>query len=469
MKVQAPRLAWTEFVQDLSTLLRDREIHTPLYIVGGAVRDAYLRGAITDVDIVVAGDAVGLARQVADWLDADIYVMDRERGVARVLCSWQGKRVCVDFARLRGATLEQDLRDRDFTMNAMAADLLKNIDILIDPLGGAADLQHKILRRCSAQAIKNDQIRALRAVRLSTQFQIKIHPGTAADIRAEAGALKQCSGERIRDEFFKLLGLDQAARGLRVLLHLGLLQQVLPKSVRFSKGEMNEDLAGAAWRASLAGVERMVAILKAISSRRTDNTAAAFDLGMLVIQLDRFRVPLQRHIEREYGGARSHAELLVLAALLHDREEVDVSALRLSAKEEHGLNQIAVNARLFTARKSWSVLDRHRFWYTLKESGIDVILLALAEYLAAQGNELKQHEWLAQVETATQLLNAYFHRYDEVVDPPLLFNGNEIQKQLHLKPGPLVGELLGALREAQVTGEVRSTSDARHFLRRQLR
>ena len=242
MSDEAPRLSWTDFVHDLSTLLRNQEIDTPLFLVGGAVRDAYLRGAITDVDIAVDGDAVALARQVADWLDADIYVMDRERGVARVLVNQDGERICVDFARLRGETLGEDLRDRDFTINAMAADLLGDIDRLIDPLGGALDLRKKILRRCSAAAIKNDSIRALRAVRLSTQFQLKIQPETAADIRAGAGLLRQCSGERIRDEFFKLLSLDRAARGLRVLLHLGLLQEILPRSAFVAVSE-NEDWA----------------------------------------------------------------------------------------------------------------------------------------------------------------------------------------------------------------------------------
>lgn len=462
MNDAAPRLSWSNLVQDLSTLLKNQEIDTPLFLVGGAVRDAYLHGAITDVDIAVDGDAVALARQAADWLDADIYVMDRERGVARVLLNRGGERVCVDFARLRGATLDEDLRDRDFTMNAMATDLLGDIDRLIDPLGGSADLQKKILRRCSAEAIKNDPIRALRAVRLSTQFRLKIQPDTAADIHAQAGALRQCSGERIRDEFFKLLSLDRAARGLRVLLHLSLLQEILPRSAFVGASESE------GWTGRLAIVERTVSILKAISSGRTDNTAAAFDLGMLTIQLDRFRAALQAHIGREYGGARSHGELLALAALLPDRDDVDVSALKLSAEEARNVTRAVKNLGLFSERGGWSVLDQHRFWHGLRESGIDVILLALAEYLAAQGNELRQRDWLDKVEIATDLLNVYFHRYDEIVDPPLLLNGRDIQQQLQINPGPLVGKLLKALREAQVTGEVASTSEARHFIARQV-
>ncbi len=462
-----PKLSWTGYVLELAQLLRNRETVTPLYLVGGAVRDAYLRRAVTDIDIAVDGDAVGLARQVADWLGADIYVMDRERGVARVFIDWQSEQICVDFARFRGATLAEDLRDRDFTMNAMAADLLGDIDVLIDPYGGATDLQQKVLRSCSPNAIHNDPIRALRAVRLSTQFQLRIHPETAVDVRAQVGALTECSGERIRDEFFKLLGLDRAVRGLRVLLHLGVLQQILPAPPGTQYNEQEKNSAVAAWSVSLLAVERLSAILKSISGRRTDNTAAAFDLGTLVIQLDRFRESLQEHFGREYGGARKHADLLILAAMLRNGPDVDVAILKLSVDEERKLSRAMGNIQAVNAEERWSILDQHRFWYTLNDSGIDVILLATAEYLATQGNALKQRDWLNLVETVTQLLDVYFNRFDEIVDPRLHLDGNDIQEQLQIKPGPLVGKLLSALREAQVTGEVKTVCEARKFVQQQ--
>ena len=459
MSSVAPLLSWTDFVRDLASLLRQNEIHSPLYLVGGAVRDAYLRGAIKDLDIVVAGDAVALARRVADWLGADIYVMDQERGVARVLVKRDGERICIDFACLRGATLAEDLRDRDFTINAMAADLLGDIYDLIDPLGGALDLRKKILRRCSVESIANDPIRALRAVRLSTQFHLKIEPETVADIRARAGTLRQCSGERIRDEFFKLLRLDSAARGMRVLHHLGLLTEILP-CASLAAG-VNGDLS-----TRLAALERMVLILKSISSRRTDNTAAAFDLGMLTIQLDRFRAPLQAHIGREYGGSRSHSDLLVLAAMLPDRGDLDLAALKLSGEEARIVARAVKNRRPLWLSERWSLIDQHRFWYRLRASGLDVILLALAEYLADQGNVLRQHDWLDKVGIATDLLHSYFERYYEIVDPPLLLDGHDLQNLLKIRPGPLVGELLTALREAQVVGELQSLSEAQRFVTR---
>ena len=468
------RLAWTDFIYELADLLNEKAVQIPIYLVGGAVRDAYLRAAITDIDIAVDGDAIALARRVTDWLDGDIYVMDRERGVARVFVTQEGKAICIDFARFRGKTLEDDLRDRDFTMNAMAADLLGEVESAIDPLKGAADLRRKVLRRCSPNSIADDPIRVLRAVRLSVQFNLRLDPETVSDLRLHAPGLSQSSRERIRDEFFKLLGLDRSTRGLRVLRHLGALGEIIPGA---------KDIDEADWALSLAIAERMTAIQTAISSRRTDNTAAAFEMGMLMIQFDRYRRSLQAHLARQYGNGRSHGQLLILAALLHTGFDADTDAeanarsnslakevadaLRLSALEARRL-RIAIDNRWHVVEQAdWTILDQHRFWYQLGDSGIDVILLGAAHVLGAQGRELKQAEWLKLVEAATILLDGYFNRYDEIVSPRMLLDGNDIRALLGIKSGPLVGQLLTALREAQVMGEVATEEAAREFVLRE--
>ncbi len=456
------RLLWPPFVRDLADLLRRLDVQHPVYLVGGAVRDAYLRAPILDVDVAVAGDSIALARAVADRLGGALYIMDREREVARVFLPPPDADIAIDFARFRGATLAADLRDRDFTMNAMAADLLGDIERLVDPLGGIEDLRRKALRRCSPAAIAADPLRALRAVRFCAQFQLKLEPATRADIRRHAAGLKQVSGERIRDEFFKLLGLERAARGLRVLQHLRLLDYILPAAA----------LPAAGLAETLSVVDRLSAILKAISQRRTDNTAAAFDLGTLVMQLDRFRAALQRHISRKHGNGRSHSQLLLLAALLHrgdalsarQRASASAEQLRLSKAEMRGLAVALQHYAEIGERESWTPLAQHRFWHRLGENGIDAILLGCAQVLGSRRGDLAQAEWLRLVEAVTILLDTYFNRYDEIVAPPPLLDGRDICDLLGIQPGPAVGELLTALREAQVTRAVKSVDEARAFL-----
>ena len=464
MNEPATRLRWPPIIGELSALAKSIPNRPRLYLVGGAVRDAFLSRAIDDVDVTVGGDAIALARFVTDALKADIYIMDRKRDVARVFVQRAGGPLTIDFARLRGATLEDDLRDRDFTMNAMAADLLGNPGVLIDPLGGVADLRSKVLRRCSPDSIACDPIRTLRAIRLSAQFDLRIHPNTAADIRQNALALRQSSPERVRDEFFKLLGIAKAARGLRVLARLGILQQILPI------GAGADDLA-------LAAVERISAIIEAISSRRTDNTAAAFDLGMLVIQLDRYRAALQSHLARVYGNGRGHGELLILAGLLHSLGETKTDGaafatiaegaaqdLRLSKAEARILAATLSNCSLAIEREVWTTLDQHRFWHRLKAGGIDAILLGAAIMLGRARGRLAQADWLKFVERVTMLLDAFFNRHDEIVNPALLLDGNDVRRLLDSGSGPRIGRILTGLREAQATGAVDSIAEAQKFV-----
>ncbi|MCY3866635.1 MAG: hypothetical protein OXG68_14455 [Chloroflexi bacterium] len=470
MSDSSARLLWPPFIYELADLVQSVPTKPPIYLVGGAVRDACLRREVDDIDIAVNGDAVALARWVADAWQADIYIMDRERGVARVFVKRDERRVTIDFARFRGSTLAADLRDRDFTMNAMAADLLRDPGELIDPLDGASDLRQRTLRRCSPRSIADDPIRALRAVRLSVQFALKIHPDTAADIRKRAKGLRRTSPERLRDELFKLLSLDKSARGLRVLGHLSLLQYVFPPLAE-SEGRASLLIGqGSSWTNSLAAVERMSVILKSISGRRTDNTAAAFDLGMLVIQLDRFRALLQTHFAHVYGTGRSRAALLVLAAALHGASAKEARALAkslmLTSDEQRRLPLIIESYRQIAEQAEWSKLDLHRFWHRLGDCGIDAVLLASAFVLGTEGSQPKQGDWLKFVERVLTLLDAYFNRFDEVVEPKLLLDGSDIQTLLNVGPGPMIGQLLTALREAQVTGEVRSVADARDFVRR---
>lgn len=477
------QLAWTDFVLDFQDLLLDNQVTMPMYIVGGAVRDAYLRGAIHDIDIAVDGDAIAIARQVTDWLDGDIFVMDKERGVARVFVQTLEGQINLDFANFRGNTLLDDLNDRDFTVNAMVADLMGDVSQLIDPLNGQDDLNQKILRRCSPHAIQDDPIRILRAIRQSVELGLKIHPDTLTDIREHHSDIQQSSPERIRDEFFKILGSPQPSRAIRVLQHLDILKHIID-GVESIVG-LPQDLPHQfdVWKHSLLVVERLNMILTAISYKRTDNTAATFDLGMLVMQFDRYRARLELHITRESGNERYHYQLLILGALLHNigkgqslTDYISTSRLiaqsiaenlYLTNQEQQRLISMIGAYRRVLDNQEWSDLDLHRFWYSLGENGIDAVLLAVADYLGTVGAELEQSEWLGIVERTTIILDAYFSKYETIVNPVLYLNGHDLMDLLELKGGPIIGQILTALREAQVIGDVTSVESAHQFVQQQ--
>ena len=477
------RLAWTDFVFDLQDLLIEKQVNTPVYIVGGAVRDAYRRGAIKDIDIAVDGNAIRLARNIADWFDGDVFVMDAERGVARVFVQAAEGQIVLDLANFRGETLDDDLRDRDFTINAMAADLLGDVTILIDPMNGQDDLNQRVLRRCTDHSIQDDPIRGLRAIRQSVQLTLRIHPDTLEDIRDNVTGIELSSFERVRDEFYKILGTTQPSRGIRVLQHLGMLKYIIEDCDALVGLVQSLPHQFDVWNHTLLVVDRMNSILKAISYKRTDNTAATFDLGMLVIQLDRYRAKLQTHLAREYGNGRSHQELMILGALIHNLGKTEAiidhisttqskanfiaESLRLSNDEQKRLVAMVGAYRMVLDRSEWTTLDIHRFWFTLRDSGIDAVLLAVSDHLGMVGAELVQSEWLVIVERVIILLDTYFNEYEAVVDPKLYLNGTDIIDMLEIEGSPMIGQLLTQLREALVTGDVDSVEDARDFIKTQ--
>src|SRR5689334_16902560 len=109
-------LFWPEIVLELQAAFRSTK--DPIYLIGGAVRDAMLHYPLHDIDLTTSGDALRLARQIANHFHGDYFVLDSERGVGRALLDTLDGRMMVDVARFRSATLLDDLKDRDFTINA---------------------------------------------------------------------------------------------------------------------------------------------------------------------------------------------------------------------------------------------------------------------------------------------------------------------------------------------------------------
>jgi tRNA nucleotidyltransferase/poly(A) polymerase len=461
---RAPKgsLVWSDEVLDLHDQLAESPL--PVYIVGGAVRDALLRYPIRDIDLVTeAGSGIKLARRIANILGGDLYVMDEIRDVARALIETPAGRLNVDVSGFRGADLAEDLVERDFTINAMAVDVRGDLGLLIDPLNGERDLVEKRIRRCLPHSIDSDPIRALRAVRHSVQFSARIEPETVQDIRRLAPQLRSTSPERVRDEFFKLLDLPRPHTALRVAEALGLIDVILPEAAALKALTFN-DRDG--WSLALTTVERLSQVFLTISPRRTDSTAAVFGLGMLVMALDRFRGQLQHHLEERLVSERSLLSLHMLAALLThsdssaDSAERTMELLRLSGTEAARLESILALHRHPVFESLPDALAAHRYWHAAGPAGIDAALFMLARVLAEAGPMINQDYWIRLMERVRVLFEAYYERYDTVVSPPPFVDGYALQTEFKLKPGPMIGDLLRVLREAQVTGEVTDRESA---------
>lgn len=194
-------------------------------LVGGAVRDGLL-GRLErqpDLDLVVPGDALALARQLARAHGGSCVVLDAERSIARlVLGGWS-----LDLARQEGSSLEADLKRRDYTINAIALPLPAAgaaAAALVDPTGGLNHLGSRQLVAVSEANLLADPLRLLRGIRLACCLNFEIEPTSRRWIESHASQLAQVAGERVLAELEKLASAACGETGLALALECGLLR-----------------------------------------------------------------------------------------------------------------------------------------------------------------------------------------------------------------------------------------------------
>jgi len=445
-------LLWPPLVEELAGAAPDA---AALYMVGGMVRDALAGRPIHDIDLATPGDGLRVARALADALGGAYYPVDPERRTGRVILEADGGTV-IDVASFRGNGLLADLQGRDFTINAMAV-RLDEPQALYDPLDGQADLfDRRVVRQCTPGSIASDPIRALRAVRQSIQFGLRIERETLAAARAAVPALQAAEGlaqpERARDEFVRMLAGEHPTSALRVLQALGLLAPLspypLPDSRRLDK------------RLSL--VQHLDSLFTIISPRRTDNTASQVRLGVAVMVLDRYRSQLQEHLSREIVAGRPVSVLGLLAAFSPaDAEEPGAawaSQLRLAVAEARAISGVAAAQKIIPRQPPVEGRAAHRYYREVGEAGVTGVLLMLAHAL----NEgIRPRRWGDLLDhVASPLLEAFFRRHQEIVTPPPLLDGRDLMQAFDLQPGPLVGQILVRLLEEQAAGVVRTRAEA---------
>jgi tRNA nucleotidyltransferase/poly(A) polymerase len=195
------------------------------WIVGGALRDELLGREVTDIDIAVDDDPERAARELAAELRGPVFRLSEAFGAWRVV-DRRGGRV-FDFAPLQGETIEDDLRKRDFTVNALARP--REGGDLIDPLGGRADLESRTLRVIGPEAYEKDPLRPLRLARFAAELGFDPDAETERLTAAAAARVAEASGERVFAELRRLVLAPGAVKGLALADRLGLLDAVLPE------------------------------------------------------------------------------------------------------------------------------------------------------------------------------------------------------------------------------------------------
>jgi poly(A) polymerase len=447
----------------------------PAWVVGGAVRDRLLGRPVLDLDIAVAGDPSTLARHLAVAVGGPVFQLSGQFGAWRVHApgrDWQ-----VDVTVLQGDSIEEDLAQRDFTVNAIAEPLEGGR--LIDPHGGAADLEQRRLRMVSEEAFDRDPLRVLRLARFAAGLGFEPEAATVAAAAKRAARITDVAPERVFGELKQVLNSDRALEGLALMTELGLTEWVLPELVGLRGIEQNRFHHLDVHDHTLAVLEATIALEHdpvAILGEEHGAAIAAFLAEPLADDLTRGGALRFGALLHDAGkpATRDFTQEGNVTFIGHDREGARISRelltrLRASERLRSHVAALAEHHLRLGFLVHRRPLDRRAIYCYLKACEpveVDVTLLSVADRLATRGDNAEP-AIAVHLELAREILGPALAWHAEGRRPQLV-RGDELATALGIEEGPRLGELLAAIAEAAYVGEVTTRDDAVALARRLL-
>ncbi len=317
-------------------------------------------------------------------------------------------------------SLTQDLKRRDFTINALALDSKGK---LIDEFDGQKDLENKLIRAVgkAEDRFREDALRLMRAVRFATVLDFKIEKKTLQAIKENANLLRFISKERIREELLKIIMAEKAAEGIELLRETGLLEHIIPELLEGYKVSQNKHHIYDVYEHSLRSLD--------------------------------------------FGAKKGFNKYVRLAALLHD-----IGKPR--TKEGKGVEATFYNHEIVGAKMTAQILGRlkfpkkdiekivklvryHLFYYNVDEVGDSSVRRLVRRVGKENLKELVQVRMCDRIGSGCPKALPYKLRHfqyvaekvgqDPIDETMLVIGGKEIMKLLNIKPGPKVGQVLTIL------------------------
>ncbi len=400
-----------------------------VYLVGGCVRDLLLGLTPKDYDLVTLHEPRPLAEEIARAVGGRPVLLGKALfPLYRIV----GREVTVDVLAAEDGGIEEDLRRRDFTVNALAFETARSR--LIDPLGGMRDLEEKRLRAVSATAFERDPLRLLRAFRLAAQLNLHLDAATEQAIVARAALLRNAAGERVREELYALLSCGNSHVAIEALSRDGLLAGMLGDPGKAAVGDPTGRLQG------MARLESLFAEPESFLGQE----------GRAVIP----RVDKRMRL------------LLKLSCLTPGTDEAlrAVQRLRMSRRDAATLAELSLRLReaerLIASFPARSLRERLSFLCEASSVLPGVVLLALCRLEIETPGELEDLR-----AAALGLLADHRKRILPASALPPLLRGDELRRELGIQPSRLIALLLKEIALERLLDPSLSRKDALELAR----
>lgn len=442
-----------------------------IYMVGGSVRDYLMKKEVIDFDIVTPEDINNLAEKLANIKNGRCINLDKENRVVRVVLNNEhNEKIVIDFCKMKGKDIYEDLSKRDFTINALAVkveDGKIDFSSVIDPYGGIEDIKNGIINEIYENVYLEDPIRLLRAVRLMAELNFDISDKTLELIKKNSYSIKEASGERISNEIFKILALKRSYYYFNFMdKHLNILGKIFPEIEPMKDVGRCKYHVVDSWTHSLHTMRTIEKIIYA------DNY---FE--------DHLRKAYEEHTSKIMTNGHTRIQLIKLAALFHDigkpkaRWVDETGRVRFRGHEivgEEIMADISDRLRLSNIEKKFlcKIVREHMWPLTLYktndvsgrslydlfknfgESTLDIILIGLADIISTR-QLLKPHEEMGMYKVhAEYLANNYLTRFKRLEDISSIINGNDILENFDIEDKTIIGDIIDSVKKAVFFGKI---------------
>lgn len=415
-----------------------------VWLVGGYIRDLFLGIDSDDRDLVCIGYARDLALDIADKTGGTFVELDNENEIYRVVLG--DKKTFFDISRAMNDDMFSDAKRRDFTINSIYFDIYGKE--FFDLYNGVGDINSGVLKTAAIKNFKDDPLRMIRAFRFMALTGFKIQNEILDFIKENKKLIGGPSAERINCEILKLFGGDYACESLIEADKCGLLNEIFPFVEEIKKIPKNS-------HHHLDLFHHSIETMRSVRTKNPLLRLAAFlhDIGKPATHTIE---PSGRHRFIGHDDLGSKLVRPMLSDLKFSKKQIDYVSLMIK-------NHIYPSSLM----SSGEVQDKAkiRFIRKLDPYVEDIIELARADRLSARGPAVDEDMVNNNLLNLEELLQFYKEIKPKLEKLPKLLDGKEIMELLNIKPSPHLGEVVDALKEAQLEGKVCNREDAVEFVK----
>lgn len=453
---------------EIIKLLKNHAQDSQIYLVGGTLRDFYLGVPNFDKDIVVdTKDAKKFAQSLAKSIDATFIELDDENKIYRLVL--KDKKNYIDIANPLGKTIEEDLKRRDLTINAIALNL-KTFETL-DVTGGLSDLKAKKIRHIHEQNFIDDPLRLLRVFRFQATLGFSLDKDLIKIIKKHAPEIQKPSVERINYELLKMFSGAYSVKTLKGMDRTGILKEILPIAAELKKVPANLHHHLNLFRHSIETVNQIQQIYEKSSTEvkkhleKTDFGGATrlahlklggflHDIGKPVTWTIEEETGRHRFIKHDDIGSKMAANILKKNKFSKKQMDYVGKMIKYHIYPSHIVKNPEVNEKSYM-----------RFVRKMGDESIDVIILAMADRLSARGIEITDEIVEQNINNLQALLDFYLKIKEDLKPLPKLLSGDEIMQILKIRPSKELGQIINSLKEAQLSGDINTKEEALDFIK----